>query len=380
MNFTINDEQQILIDLVKNIAQDEIRPRSLEMDKTGVVPDELWTILKQSGLTSLGVPEEYGGPGLDMWTLALLFEELAKGCAGVATSCAANLLALLPVLFGGSEEQKHTFCKLLMNGGMTAFALTEPGAGSDASSLSTRADKVDGGYLLNGTKHFITNGPNADMVVVFAKTNKDKGIRGISAFMVDAKTEGFSVGKVEDKMGIRASATSELVMQDCFVPESARLGREGKGFAWAMKTLNASRPFVGAIAVGIAQAALEEAIQYAHQREQFGAKLIALQMVQQMIADMAMQTEAARLLVWKATAYEMEGRKDAGVYASMAKCYASDVAMRVSIDAVQVLGGTGYSRESFVEKYVRDAKVMQIFEGSNQVQRAIIGNGIRYKD
>lgn len=378
MNFTIAEEQKELQALVQSIVEKEIKPRALMMDKSGEVPEVLWGILKQSGMTSLGVPAEYGGPGLDSWTLALLFEELAKGCAGIATACAANMLALLPVLFGGTDEQKKDFCELLLQGGMAAFALTEPIAGSDASAISTRADKVEGGYLLNGTKHFITNGPDANKVVVFAKTNKDKGIRGMSAFIVDANTPGFSVGKIEDKMGIRASSTSELIMQDCFIPETARLGKEGQGFSWAMMTLNASRPFVGAISVGLAQAALEEAITYAHQREQFGSKLIALQMVQQLIADMAMTTEAARLLVWKATVYQAEGRKDAGIYASMAKCYASDVAMRVTTDAVQVLGGTGFSRESFVEKYMRDAKVMQIFEGSNQVQRSIIGNGIRY--
>ncbi len=378
MDFTLRDEQRELISLVKKIAEEEIVPRALEMDKSGNVPEELWRILKQSGITSMGVPAEYGGPGLDAWTLALLFEELAKGCAGIATACAANMLALLPVLYGGTEAQKQSFCDLLMSGGMAAFALTEPGAGSDPGALSTKAVKVEGGYCLNGTKHFITNGPDADRIVVFTTTRPDRGVRGITAFIVDKGTEGFSVGKVEDKMGIRASATSELVFQDCFVPEENRLGREGQGFRFALMTLNASRPYVGAISVGIAQAALEEAVKYAHSREQFGAKLIALQMVQQLLADMAMATEASRLLVWKASYMQGEGSKQAGVFASMAKCFASDTAMQVTTDAVQVLGGTGYSKEMPVEKYMRDAKVMQIFEGSNQVQRGMIGSGIRY--
>lgn len=378
MNFEVNAQQQELVDLVREIVKNEVVPRALEMDKTGEVPDELWTILKQSGMTSLGVPREFGGPGVDAVTLALLFEELAKGCAGIATACAANMLALLPILFGGSDEQKREVCEALLRGNMAAFALTEPGAGSDAAAMATTATRTDDGYVLNGRKHFITNGPLADYTVVFANANKDRGVRGMTAFIVHRSTPGFSVGKVEDKMGIRASATSELILEDCVVPESARLGKEGHGFRLAMMTLNASRPFVGAISVGIAQAALEAAGRYAHQREQFGAKLIALQMVQQLLADMAMGVESARLLVYKAAALQDQGSKDAGVYASMAKCLASDTAMKVTTDAVQIMGGMGYSREMPTEKYMRDAKVMQIFEGSNQVQRGIIANGLKW--
>ena len=343
-----------------------------------MVPDELWKILKQTGLTSLGVPKEYGGLGLDAMTLALIFEKIAQGCAGIATACAANMLAMLPVAFGGTPEQMQAFCDVILGGGMAAFALTEPNAGSDASAIATRARKTEGGYILNGTKHFITNGPIADVVVVFANANPARGVRGLTAFIVPTDTDGFSVGKVEDKMGIRASATSELVLTDCFVPESARLGREGSGFKWAMRTLDASRPFVGAISVGIAEAALQAAGKYAHTRVQFGNKLIALQMVQQMLADMAMATEASRLLVWKAAASQMDGARNAGVIASMAKCFASDTAMKVSTDAVQIMGGAGYSKEAPLEKYMRDAKVMQIFEGSNQVQRGIIAGGLKF--
>ena len=378
MDFTITAEQQELLDLVQEIVTKEIAPRALEMDKDGVVPDELWKILKQTGLTSLGVPKEYGGIGLDAMTLALIFEKIAQGCAGIATACAANMLAMLPVAFGGTPEQMQAFCDVILGGGMAAFALTEPNAGSDASAIATRAKKTEGGYILNGTKHFITNGPIADVVVVFANANPARGVRGLTAFIVPTDTDGFSVGKVEDKMGIRASATSELVLTDCFVPESARLGREGSGFKWAMRTLDASRPFVGAISVGIAEAALQAAGKYAHTRVQFGNKLIALQMVQQMLTDMAMATEASRLLVWKAAAGQMDGARNAGVIASMAKCFASDTAMKVSTDAVQIMGGAGYSKEAPLEKYMRDAKVMQIFEGSNQVQRGIIAGGLKF--
>lgn len=377
MDFSIHEEQQELIEVVRQVVDEEIRPRALAMDKDGEVPQELWTVLQQTGITSLAVPEAYGGMGLDHVTLALLFEELAKGCAGIATACAANMLALLPVLIGGSEEQKQSFCEMLLSGGMAAFALTEPGAGSDASAGTTLATKTDGGYVLNGVKHFITNGPLADRVVVFANARKDRGVRGMTAFIVDSSLPGFSVGKIEDKMGIRASATSEIILDHCEVPESARIGKEGRGFPLAMATLNASRPHVGAISIGIAQEALRQALSYVHQREQFGAKLIALQMVQQIIADMAMRIEAARLLVMQAAAKTDAKERNAGVHAAMAKCLASDVAMQATLDAIQVMGGMGYSRESGVEKLARDAKVMQIFEGSNQVQRGIIANGIK---
>lgn len=356
MNFSIDEGQQELIDLIRQIVDEEVRPRALAMDVNGEVPEELWETLKQTGITALAVPEAYGGMGLDNSTLALLFEELAKGCAGIATACAANMLALLPVLIGGSEEQKREFCEMLLKGGMAAFALTEPGAGSDASAVATSATKTDHGYVLNGVKHFITNGPIANRVVVFANASKGRGVRGMTAFIIDTSNPGFSVGKVEDKMGIRASATSEIIFENCEVLESARIGKEGQGFRLAMTTLNASRPHVGAISVGIAQEALRRAVDYVHERQQFGAKLIALQMVQQIVADMVMQVEAARLLVAKAAAKTDAQEKDAGVYASMAKCYASDVAMKATIDTIQVMGGMGYSRESGVEKLARDAK------------------------
>lgn len=378
MDFSLSDKQKEIVELAHTIAMEEIKPRSLEMDKTGVMPEDLKKILVQSGMTQLCVPKEFGGAGLDLLTIAMVAEQLAMGCAGTATVCAANSLASFPVLFAGNDEQKKEWFDSLNNGGMAAFALTEPGAGSDAGAVSCHAEKVDGGYVLNGTKCFITNGPIADKVTLFANTRKGGGIRGLTVFMVDAKTPGYSIGKEEDKMGIRASATSEIILEDAFVPESQRLGREGRGFRIAMQTLETSRPVVGAISVGIAQAALDAAIKYSQERKQFGVKISSFEMVQEMIANMVMKTEAARALVYKACVLNMNKDKKAPLFSAMAKCYASDAAMQVTTDAVQVMGGIGYTREAFNEKYMRDAKIMQIYEGTNQIQRLVIANESMY--
>lgn len=378
MDFTLDAKQQELVNLAKEIAQKEIAPRALDIDKSGVMDPELLKILKQSGMTQLAVPKEYGGAGLDLLTGAMISEELAKGCAGTATVCAANSLASFPILFAGSDEQKKEYFDCLNNGGIACFALTEPGAGSDAGAVSCKAKKVDGGYVLNGTKCFITNAPICDKITLFANTRESGGIRGLTVFTVDRNTLGVSIGKEEDKMGIRASATSEIIFDDCFVPTSARIGREGMGFRIAMQTLETSRPVVGAISVGIAQAALENAIHYAHQRKQFGQKIASFEMVQEMIANMVTKTEAARALVYKACWLKMQGDKKASMFSAMSKCFASDTAMEVTTTAVQVMGGNGYSRENPNEKYMRDAKIMQIYEGTNQVQRLVIANEALY--
>ena len=378
MDFTLDAKQQELVNLAKEIAQKEIAPRALDIDKSGVMDPELLKILKQSGMTQLAVPKEYGGAGLDLLTGAMISEELAKGCAGTATVCAANSLASFPILFAGSDEQKKEYFDCLNNGGIACFALTEPGAGSDAGAVSCKAKKVDGGYVLNGTKCFITNAPICDKITLFANTRESGGIRGLTVFTVDRNTPGVSIGKEEDKMGIRASATSEIIFDDCFVPTSARIGREGMGFCIAMQTLETSRPVVGAISVGIAQAALENAIHYAHQRKQFGQKIASFEMVQEMIANMVTKTEAARALVYKACWLKMQGDKKASMFSAMSKCFASDTAMEVTTTAVQVMGGNGYSRENPNEKYMRDAKIMQIYEGTNQVQRLVIANEALY--
>lgn len=378
MDFTLTPKQQELIKLAKDIAANEIAPRALDIDKSGVMDEELLKILKQSGLTQMAVPKEYGGAGLDLLTCAMISEEIAKGCAGVATVCAANSLAAFPILGFGSDEQKKDFFDLMNNGGMAAFALTEPGAGSDAGAVSCKAMKTDGGYLVNGTKCFITNAPIADRITLVANTRKTGGIRGLTVFSVDAHSKGISIGKEEDKMGIRASSTAEIIFDDCFVPAEQRVGREGLGFRIAMETLEMSRPVVGAISVGIAQAALENAIHFAHQRKQFGVKIASFEMVQEMIADMVMKTEAARALVYKACWLKMKEDKQAPLFSAMAKCFASDAAMEVTTTAVQVMGGNGYSRENPNEKYMRDAKIMQIYEGTNQIQRLVIANNSLY--
>ena len=378
MDFSLEPKQQELVNLAREIAQKEIAPRALDIDKSGVMDEELLHILKQAGMTQLAVPKEYGGAGLDLLTGAMISEELAKGCAGVATVCAANSLASFPILFAGTDEQKKEYFDCLNHGGISCFALTEPGAGSDAGAVSCKATKVDGGYVLNGTKCFITNAPIADKITLFANTRESGGIRGLTVFTVDRNTPGVSIGKEEDKMGIRASATSEIIFDDCFVPASARIGREGMGFRIAMQTLETSRPVVGAISVGIAQAALENSIHYAHQRKQFGQKIASFEMVQEMIANMVTKTEAARALVYKACWMQMHGDKQASMFSAMSKCFASDTAMEVTTTAVQVMGGNGYSRENPNEKYMRDAKIMQIYEGTNQVQRLVIANAALY--
>lgn len=379
MDFSLDPKQKELIKLAKEIAEKEIAPRALTIDKTGVMDKELLHILKQSGMTTLVVPKAYGGAGLDVLTIAMISEQLARGGAGVATICCANLLSAVPLMIAGTPLQKESFFKCMEEGGMACFALTEPNAGSDAASVSLSARKVDGGYVLNGTKCFITNAPIADKITLFANTREGGGIRGLSVFSIDSSLDGISIGKEEDKMGIRASQTSEIIFEDCFVPAKCRVGREGMGFPIAMKTLEASRPIVGAISVGIAQAALENAIHYAHERRQFGEKIASFEMVQQMIADMCMKTEAARGLVYKACwMLEHGDKKKAGVFSAMAKCYASDTAMDVTTTAVQVMGGNGYSRDNPNEKYMRDAKVMQIYEGTNQIQRMVIASGVKY--
>lgn len=378
MDFALDPKQKELVALAKEISEKEIAPRALEMDKSGKMDPELLRILKAAGLTQLSAPKEFGGAGLDLLTAALIAEELGKACAGTATVCAANSLASYPILLGANDAQKKEFFDCLAAGGMAAFALTEPSAGSDAGAVSCRAKKVEGGYILNGTKCFITNGPIADKITLFANTRETGGVRGLTVFLVDAKTPGVSIGKEEDKMGIRASATSEIVFEDCFVPESCRVGREGMGFRLAMQTLEISRPVVGAISVGIAQAALESAIAYAHRRKQFGVKIASFEMVQEMIADMVMKTEAARALVHKACWLQMQGDAETAKFSAMSKCFASDTAMEVATTAVQVMGGNGYSRDNPNEKYMRDAKVMQIYEGTNQVQRLVIANAAAY--
>lgn len=379
MDFALNEEQLELQEMVREFVEKEITPYAAEMDAENHMRDGLIDKANEMGLLNVIVPEELDGPGLDSISVATIYEELGKGCAGVATSLAANSLATVPVLLAGTEEQKKMYCDILNNGGLAAFALTEPGAGSDAGGVSTRAvhNKEEGTYTLNGTKMFITNGGLAEIFLVFANTRKTGGIRGLTAFIVPKDTPGFSVGKKENKMGIRPSNTTELVLQDVVIPESYRVGREGEGFRIAMNTLDSARPFVGAVSVGIAQAALDCAVKYAKERRQFGQPIASFQMVQGMLADMAMKVETARLMVQKACWMRDQGM-EFSKEAAMAKCYAADVAMQVTTDAVQVMGGYGYTKEYPVEKMMRDAKIMQIYEGTNQIQRLVIANKLLY--
>lgn len=379
MDFALNEEQLELQEMVREFVEKEITPYAAEMDAENHMRDGLIDKANEMGLLNVIVPEELDGPGLDSISVATIYEELGKGCAGVATSLAANSLATVPVLLAGTDEQKKMYCNILNNGGLAAFALTEPGAGSDAGGVSTRAvhNKEEGTYTLNGTKMFITNGGLAEIFLVFANTRKTGGIRGLTAFIVPKDTPGFSVGKKENKMGIRPSNTTELVLQDVVIPESYRVGREGEGFRIAMNTLDSARPFVGAVSVGIAQAALDCAVKYAKERRQFGQPIASFQMVQGMLADMAMKVETARLMVQKACWMRDQGM-EFSKEAAMAKCYAADTAMQVTTDAVQVMGGYGYTKEYPVEKMMRDAKIMQIYEGTNQIQRLVIANKLLY--
>lgn len=377
MEFAFTEEQEELREMVKEFVEKEITPFAEEMDRNNAATPELFKKAADMGLLNVIVPEEYGGPGLDSVTVAMIYEELGKGCAGIATSIAANSLASYPVLLKGNDEQKKTLCDLLNSGGLAAFALTEPGAGSDAGGVATKAVKDGDHYTLNGNKVFITNGGLADTYLIFANTRKSGGIRGLTAFVVPRNTPGFSIGKKEDKMGIRPSNTCELILQDVVVPESARVGREGEGFRIAMNTLDSARPFVAAVSVGLAQSALDIAAKYAKERRQFGQPIASFQMVQAMIADMAMKVETARLLVYKACWLRDQGL-EFSKEAAMSKCYAGDVAMQVTTDAVQIMGGYGYSKEYPVEKKMRDAKIMQIYEGTNQIQRLVIANKILY--
>ena len=379
MDFALNEEQLELQEMVREFVEKEITPYAAEMDAENHMRDGLIDKANEMGLLNVIVPEELDGPGLDSISVATIYEELGKGCAGVATSLAANSLATVPVLLAGTDEQKKMYCDILNNGGLAAFALTEPGAGSDAGGVSTRAvhNKEEGTYTLNGTKMFITNGGLAEIFLVFANTRKTGGIRGLTAFIVPKDTPGFSVGKKENKMGIRPSNTTELVLQDVVIPESYRVGREGEGFRIAMNTLDSARPFVGAVSVGIAQAALDCAVKYAKERRQFGQPIASFQMVQGMLADMAMKVETARLMVQKACWMRDQGM-EFSKEAAMAKCYAADTAMQVTTDAVQVMGGYGYTKEYPVEKMMRDAKIMQIYEGTNQIQRLVIAKKLLY--
>jgi alkylation response protein AidB-like acyl-CoA dehydrogenase len=372
VSFEVSEEQRELRDLAHQFAERAIRPVAAECDEREELP---WDVVKkahQAGLINLDVPQEYGGGGLDHLTTAMLMEELAWGCAGVATILGANSLALTPLLVAGTAEQRRRLiAPICASPRLAAFCLTEPGAGSDAGGVATRARRDGDRYVLNGTKCFITNGGVADLYLVVASTDPSRGPRGLSVFAVPSGSPGLGAGKKERKLGIRCSQTAEVVFEDVSLPAENLVGREGQGFRIAMQTLDISRPGVAANALGVARAALEVARDYAKGRVQFGKPIASFQAIQLMLADMTTRLDAARLLVWRA-AWLLDQGKDAEMAAAEAKYYAGDVAMQVTCDAVQILGGYGYMRDYPVEKWMRDAKIMQIYEGTNQIQRLVV--------
>ncbi len=377
MDYGLTEEQKNLARMAREFAERYIKPVRAELDRESRYPREIIQKMGEQGFFELFVPPEYGGQGLSVLNVCLVMEHLSIVDGGTAISYGVTGLGAIPLILFGNEDQKRRYLPPLARGEyQAAFALTEPWAGSDASNIKTTAVRKGDRYILNGQKKFITNGGEAQFYIVIAATQPDRGVRGLSAFIVEKDFPGFRVGRAEDKMGIRASVQREIFFDDVEVPEENLLGREGQGFKVAMMTLDRSRPIVGAQALGIAQGAFEEAVKYAKQREQFGNPIISFQAIQFMLADMAIQIEAARALVYSVARFIDSGAKNISKAAAMAKTFASDVAMRVTTDAVQVFGGYGYMREFPVEKYMRDAKITQIYEGTNQIQRLVIARAL----
>ena len=371
VHFALNDEQKMIQQLARDFARNEMAPVAEHYDQTHEYP---WPVVKKAqelGLTTLNVPEEYGGLGLSLFEECMVAEELAWGCSGMSTAMGVNGLAILPVLIAGNEEQKKEYCGRLVDGQMASYGLTEPEAGSDVAGIKTTARKNGDHYILNGSKTFITGATVSNFFTVFAYTDIEQRYNGMSCFIVDRDWEGVSVGQPFNKMGQHASDTAELIFDNVKVPATHLLGEEGKGFLIAMKVFDRSRPPTSAGAVGVAQRALDEAIRYAKERVVKGQPIWKHQVIGHMIADMAMEVEAARLLVWKSAWAVDEGLSNT-LYSAFGKAYAADKAMKIATDAVQVFGGYGYMSEYPVEKLMRDAKIYQIYEGTSQIQREII--------
>ena len=380
MDYFLTEQQKEIRNLTRTIAEEQILPVRAELDEKEEFPAEIMKILADAGLFGVYIPEEYGGLGGGLLDLCLVVEELSRVCSGIAVSYAASGLGSFTLLEYGTDEQKHKYLPDIASGRkMAAFGLTEADAGSDAGSIKTTAQKTDKGYIINGTKQFITNGGDAEVYTVIALTDKSRGPRGASAFIVEKDTPGFTFGRKEKKLGIRASSTRELVFEDCLIPAENIIGREGIGFILTMKLLDRSRPGLGAQAMGLAQGALEAAIDYAKKRIQFGHPIFAQQAVQQILAEMAMRVEASRALVYSTARMVDNGAKGFTKESAMCKVFASDTAMRVTTDAMQVFGGVGYMRDYPIEKMFRDAKITQIYEGANQVLRSEIAFGLRKK-
>ena len=378
MEYFLNELQKTVREMARTIAEERILPVRVELDEKEEFP---WAIMKDLADTDLFrvfIPEEYEGLGGGCLELCLVVEELSRACPGVAVSYAGSLLGSFDLLKYGSEEQKRKYLPDIASGKrLAAFAVTEAEAGSDIGNIKTTATRTDKGYLINGTKQFITNGGEADIYTVIVSTDRARGARGASALLVEKDTPGFSFGRKEKKMGIRTSATRELVFEDCLVPAENIIGREGMGFIMTLGLFDYTRPGIAAQAVGVAQGALEAAVDYARERIQFGHPIISFQAVQHMLANMAIDVEAARALVYAVARAIDSGGKSFSKESAMAKVFASDTAMRVTTDAVQIFGGVGYMRDYPVEKMMRDAKIMQIYEGTNQVLRNVIASELR---
>jgi len=373
-SITLTDEQREFRAVLRQFCDDKIAPRAAEVDREAKYPWDNYEALKAMEIPALGVPTEYGGAGADNVTQAIMVEELARACASTSLIAMISKLGMIPVMNWASEDLKQRYLPRLASGEIQcSYCLSEPDAGSDVASMKTRAVRDGDDYILNGTKYWITNAGISDTYTVFAKTDPDGGHRGMSCFVVE-KEWGVKIGKLEEKLGVRGSPTGEVILEDVRVPAANRVGEEGQGFYIAMGTLDRSRPTIGAQAVGIAQGAIDYAAGYMKERQQFGKPIAEFQGLQFMLADMAMKTEAARTLVHKACAIVDEGdpRNELTMAGAMAKCFASDTAMEVTTNAVQLLGGYGYTKEFPVERFMRDAKITQIYEGTNQVQRVVM--------
>jgi butyryl-CoA dehydrogenase len=373
MDYLLTEEQIMIRDLARQIAVEKIVPVRAELDEQNKFPRDIMKSIAQADLYALFIPEEYGGLGKKSLELCIVVEEFSKACLGVATTYASSALGTYPILLYGSAEQKKKFLPDVASGkSLVAFGLTEANAGSDASGIQTTAKLEGNEYVLNGTKQWITNGGEAELYTIIAITDRSKGPRGASAFIVEKGTPGFTFGKKENKMGIRASSTTELIFNNCRIPKENLISKQGMGFIIAMKTLDSSRTGVGAMGVGVAQGAIDESISFAKNRVQFGQPITSFQAIQHMFADMQTQTEAARSLVYSVARFIDSGAKDFSRASAMAKLFGTDVSMKVTTDAVQIMGGSGYMKEYPVEKMMRDAKILQIFEGANQIQRNVI--------
>ena len=379
MGYLLNEEQRGLVAMAHDFCEKELKPFAAQWDREGIFPLETYKKAMEIGYHCLEIPEEFGGSGIDYITVTAVMEEFANDL-GFATTLMGTTLSLKPVLMHGTPEQKKMYSEIIVGGGLGAFALTEADAGSDAAACRTTAVRDGDEYVINGTKCFITNSSYAEIFVVFASTNREAGVKGLSAFIVERDRAGFSVDKHEDKMGIRSSNTASLVLDNVRIPASHLLGKEGEGFKYAMQTLDLARPFVGASAVGLAQRCVDEAAAYANQRICFGKPIAKLQAIQFMLADMEIGVETARQMIIH-TLQLAEAHMPYSREAAIAKCYAGDVAFKNASDAVQILGGYGYSREYPVEKLLRDSKILQIYEGTNQVQRVVISGQVlaRYR-